>query len=245
MKVIDCYWELQNLGQPTVEVQVERDDVFSKRKICETVEGYGYAVVKVPMDMVAFNFGLTEMGFTCIETQMNMSISYQDFDFSKVKEISAHTAFEVIDSEDGLQSVVANITPGMFSTDRISLDSYFGHGVGCRRYVNWITTEFRKATSQLIQILYDGVPVGFMLIKFHEDEVGLLLNGLYKPYQGHGLGMLTPASPMLYIQKSKNDGIKVEHTSISSNNIPVVKLYNRLNFEISSQSYVFVRHISK
>lgn len=80
-----------------------------------------------------------------------------------------------------------------------------------------------------------------MLIKIENDTIDLLLNGLYKEYQGKGLGLLTPASPMMYV-KMKDLQIARELTSISSNNIPVVKLYNELHFDLFQQTYVFVKH---
>lgn len=80
-----------------------------------------------------------------------------------------------------------------------------------------------------------------MLIKIENDTIDLLLNGLYKEYQGKGLGLLTPASPMMYV-KMKDLQIARELTSISSNNIPVVKLYNKLHFDLFQQTYVFVKH---
>lgn len=82
-----------------------------------------------------------------------------------------------------------------------------------------------------------------MLIKFEGNTIDLLLNGLYKPYQGKGLGILTPASPMMFIKKMSLP-CDSEITSISSNNIPVVKLYNRLHFKFINQTYVFVKHLA-
>ena len=82
-----------------------------------------------------------------------------------------------------------------------------------------------------------------MLIRMEGDTIELLLNGLYKPYQGKGLGLITPASPMMFVKKNSLQ-IAKEITNISSNNIPVVKLYNRLQFQLLSQTYVFVKHIN-
>lgn len=241
MKVIDCFWENSNIGRKTIEMIVDPSEIFEKSMIASNVDGYEYAVVKVPMNMPTFNLGLSEMGFACIENQINLAIGYTDFDFDKLSPFYDDTFYVVVDSKEGLQEVVEQIKPGMFSTDRITIDSHFGQEIGCRRYINWLRNEYESGKSQLITVNYKGKQVGFMLVRFEQGTVNLLLNGLYKPYQGKGLGLLTPASPMLYVKKNSMP-IERETTSISSNNIPVLKLYNRLHFQIISQTYVFVKH---
>lgn len=242
MKVVDCIWELKNLDKKTVEISVGKEDIFSRDIIEQSISNYEYAVVKVPMDMPSFNIGLSNMGFVCIETQMNVGINLHDFDFSKVEHLYCDTSYELINNDDDFTSVVSNLLPGMFSTDRISLDPQFGEAIACRRYINWLTFEYESKRSQLIKVIYKNEHIGFMLIKTDGDTIDLILNGLYKQYQGKGLGILTPASPMMYVKKNSLN-ITKEVTSISSNNIPVVKLYNRLNFQLLQQTYVFVKHI--
>ena len=53
--------------------------------------------------------------------------------------------------------------------------------------------------------------------------------------------IITPSSPFLYRDFSE-EPFEVVSTSISSNNVRVVKLYNKLNFELDNQNYVFVKH---
>lgn len=242
MKVVDCIWELKNLDKKTVEISVGKEDIFSRDIIEQSISNYEYAVVKVPMDMPSFNIGLSNMGFVCIETQVNVGINLHDFDFSKVEHLYSDTSYELINNDDDFTSVVSNLLPGMFSTDRISLDPQFGEAIACRRYINWLTFEYESKRSQLIKVIYKNEHIGFMLIKTDGDTIDLILNGLYKQYQGKGLGILTPASPMMYVKKNSLN-ITKEVTSISSNNIPVVKLYNRLDFQLLQQTYVFVKHI--
>lgn len=241
MRVIDCYWEQKNIGKRTVEITIETTDHYEYSFIERQAQGYEYVVVKVPMNMPAFNIGLSKMGYACIETQMNVGIDYSEFDFSKLAHLYDDTSYEVVNDADDFKSIVSHIEPGMFSTDRISIDPCFGESIGCQRYINWLTSEYESERSQLIKVLHKNEHVGFMLIRIEDDTIDLLLNGLYKEYQGNGLGLLTPASPMAFIKK-KGFQIHKEKTSISSNNIPVVKLYNRLHFELLHQTYVFIKH---
>ena len=241
MKITNCFWEQVNIGKRTVEITVEATDSFSLDMLNNACNGYDYLVVKVPMNKPSFNFGLSNMGFTCIENQMTVIKAYKDFDFYKLSSRYNSTSYEVVNSEDSLNSVLYSITPGMFSTDRISLDSQFGLEISCRRYKNWLTTEYRNGKSRLIKVMYDGQHVGFMLTRIESQKIHLLLNGLYKSFQGRKLGLLTPSSPLMYAHKENMDIIE-EITSISSNNIPVVKLYDRLGFHLHEQHYVFVKH---
>lgn len=241
MKVIDCYWEQVNIGKRTVEMTVEAHDSFSVDLFEDAVNDYEYLVVKVPMNRPSFNFGLSNMGFVCIECQLTVSKAYKDFDFFRLSSFYDRTSFEVVNSEELLNSVLTSITPGMFSTDRISLDSHFGLEIACCRYKNWLTTEYKKGKSRLIRVMYDGQHVGFMLIRVENQKIDLLLNGLYKHFQGQRLGLLTPSSPLMYVRKENID-VSEEMTCISSNNIPVVKLYDRLGFHLDEQHYVFVKH---
>lgn len=242
MKIIDCKWEIKNINKKTVEITIDRADDFDRNLLSLHTHDYEYAVVKVPMNMPSFNIGLAEMGYICIETQMNVGISMADFDFSKVAHLYDDTRYEIVKNHHDYLSVVSNIEPGMFSTDRIYIDPCFNDEIGCRRYINWLTSEYESKKSQLVKVIYQDEHVGFMLVRSENDTIDLLLNGLYKPFQGKGLGILTPASPMMFIKK-KSLPIKNEITSISSNNIPVVILYNRLHFKLLQQTYVFVKHI--
>lgn len=241
MRVIDCHWEQKNIGKKTGEITIETSDHYDCSLIEKQTLGYEYVVVKVPMNKPAFNLGLSKLGYTCIETQMNVGIDYNNFIFSKVAHLYDDTSYEIVNVADDFKSVVSHIEPGMFSTDRISIDPEFGEAIGCQRYINWLTTEYESKRSQLIKVLYKKEHVGFMLIKIENDTIDLLLNGLYKEYQGKGIGLLTPASPMMYVKKNDLQ-IARELTSISSNNIPVVKLYSRLQFQLISQTYVYIKH---
>lgn len=242
MKAVDCFWEKKNLGKKTIEISIEETDLFNRESLEQLVKCYEYVVVKVPMRMPLFNIGITDMGFVCIESQMNVGIVFKDFNFSKVAHLYDDTSYEIVNDMVGFQSVISRIHPGMYSTDRISIDPKFGEAIGCQRYINWLTMEYNSKRSQLIKVIYKNEHVGFMLVRIVNDSIELLLNGLYKEYHGKGLGFLTPASPMMYIKKDSLPVIK-ETTCISSNNIPVVKLYNRLQFQLLSQTYVFIKHL--
>lgn len=240
MKVIDCSWELTNISKRTIEIIIEHDDVFDPDSLYDSIYGYEYAVIKVPMNLSSFNLGISAMGFACIETQLSVRKNISDFDTS-TEILYDDIDFEIVTTTEALWSIISNITTGMFSTDRIAIDPQFGPELSCLRYRNWIQAEFAHQNTILAKVLYKKEHVGFMLLKIADSNLKLLLNGIYKPYQRKGIGLLTPASPLLYVKKNGLNYREVS-THISSNNVPVVKLYNRLNFIIDHQTYVFIKH---
>lgn len=239
MKIVDCPWEIENIGKKTVEITVEGKDENLQDAI-EVVRGEcEYAVVKIPMNRVEYNYLMAKEGFTCMEVQMNVSINPAQFNYSLISHISEAVQMR---SESGIEKVLSRITPNMFSTDRITLDKEFGPAIGMRRYKNWLATEVKSGKSQLVQVIYKGAEVGFMLYRITDSVFQLLLNGLYEEWQGKHLGIITPSSPLLLL-KQTGENVTVVKTSISSNNIPVVKLYNKLGFTLDNQTYVFTKHL--
>lgn len=244
MKITNCFWELQNLGESVAEISIEHEDFFDASKIENVNKEFQYVVVKVPMNKVNFNEGLAKMGFFMIETQIYISKRFNHFNFSDplIKQIYDHVRLEEVNTQEGMDEILSQITPDMFSTDRIYLDSYFPHEASSRRYINWIRTEFQREDSALAKYFYDEKNVGFTLIR--QKGNGIIqgfLGGIYEKYQDRGLGMIT-ASLKFIAAKKEGKPFKILHTAISSNNIPMLQFYNYLGFKVDGMNYVFVKH---
>lgn len=244
MKVIDCYWELKNLGKSVAEISVESTDVFDDAFFNKINCSYQYVVVKVPMTMPLFNFGLTSMGYTMIETQINISKRYKDFDFDDrlVRIVYPHASTKRIYSKEELEEIISQITPDMFSTDRIYLDPNFPHEASSNRYINWLRSDFEKGNAIISKTYYDDLNVGFGFT--HIDEQGNkhgVLGGLYEKYQDMGLGIMTAGLAFIMAHK-RNTPFKIMRTAISSNNPHMLQFYNYLGFKVDRMTYVFVKH---
>lgn len=244
MKVTDCYWELDNLGKTTVEVSVEGGDSFDKETFGKINNSYQYVVVKVPMNKPEFNFGLASLGFTLIETQINISKRYKDFNFDDrlVRNVSPHVSTKRIETKEELDEIISQITPDMFSTDRIYLDPHFPLDASSRRYINWMRSDYEKGKAIISKSYYDDINVGFGFVHIGDDgnEHGVL-GGIFKKYQDMGLGIMTAGLSFIMAQK-RNTPFKVMKTAVSSNNPGVWQFYNYLGFKIDSMTYVFVKH---
>lgn len=245
MKITNCFWEKRNLNSEVVEITVEPHDLFSEFDH-QISSNYSYLVVKVPVNMPEFIFGLSALGFTMIELQMDMSVKLKDFDYEEklLKWVAPHVRFCQVKSYQEMNEMLNMISPGMFSTDRISLDPEYGIEVGCKRYINWISDEFDRDSSKLIWMIYKGTKVGFMMYKDGISSMRGLLGGLFKEFQEMGLGLLTPCSLPLYV-KQENLPVKKIMADISSNNAPVWDLYEHFGYKATNPHYVFIKHINK
>lgn len=241
MKITDCFWEKRNLNCRVAEISVEVKDPFSKQYF-DKVSDYDYVVVKVPTNKIDFNIGLTDLGYTMIELQIEMSVKIKDFDFNNklIRFISKDVTFEKVMDESELEIIINQITPGMFSTDRISLDPVYGSFIGCNRYINWIRDEFLRNSSEFIKMSYKGKHVGFIMFKNGETMISSL-GGVYSDYQDNGLGLLAPCALPLYVQQN-NLSIKNIVADISSNNKQVWQLYEHFGYKTIDSHYVYVKH---
>lgn len=244
MKVTDCFWEQRNLNRRTIEISIEANDTVTEEQLKEVYKNYEYVVVKCPVRRVDINTLLSDLGFVMIECQYRISKLYQDFNPNDelLKPLLPRLSFKkAIDKED-FDLLVGNVTPGMFTTDRIALDPHFGIDDCYRRYKNWMTTEFESQKSNFLLTYCDNDPIGFAMYKKEGEAIDYLLGGIYKKYQGLRYGILTPLQPFAYAYKDKELCFTEVKTSISSNNPRIVELYNYLNFRILTTTYIFVKH---
>lgn len=245
MQVQDCPWEIENIGKKTVQLNYALKDIYNSEEVNGAIAGYQYVVAKVPCGNISCLLGLQQDGFRVMETQLSLSKKMKDFDFDDrlLRVFKGRLHYEIISNEDGLNRVLSRMTPNMFSTDRIYLDPEFGPEIGLRRYRNWTRTEFQCGAS-LSELMIDNESLGFCLLKMDGSILDSLLAGVYEEYQGKGFGILTPACSCLFPKMMGYKDIKKCKTAISSNNKPVVALYNYLNFKIDEMKYVLVKSIT-
>lgn len=241
MRIVDCFWEKRNLGCSTMEVTIENKDSYNEEDFSQFFS-YDYVVVKVPVSKLDFNYGLSSLGYTMVELQMEMSIKLKDFDCNNrfIRPLLSDLDFQEINSMNELNDILARMNSGMFSTDRICLDPYFGPEIGCQRYKNWIIDEFERKSSSIIKLKYKNLDVGFSMFK-GTDVIRGLLGGIYLDKQNIGLGVLTPSLLPLYFLRN-NLQVKKIVGDISSNNKPVWVLYEMVGFRPHNTRYVFVKH---
>ena len=244
MKVLDCVWEIDNIGKKTCEVIISNGDIIDYSFIDNLNLTYNYQVLKVEPGNVNTILFLQEQGFRLIETQIDVELKYKDFDFdnSLIKYLEQDISFVDVVKEEDLKLIIDKITPEMFVSDRISLDPLFGPVLGCQRYCNWMRTAFRSGSASFYQIKFKDEHIGFSMFRIKGGTWHGDLGGIY-PSAGQGLGLLTACAPFLYMKQRGLSVIKL-NSSISSNNIPVLSSFNHCRYNFKKFKYIFVKHIN-
>ncbi len=246
MKITDCFWEKKNLNCTTVEVILDKGENITLDDINYLEANFEYIVVKVPVNQLETNILLSNKNFIFIESQLRLlkkTNSFNNNDYL-IDLLKSDLEFRVVDSQEDFNKLLTNVSVHMFSTDRICIDPFFGPEIGTKRYVNWMREEFKNKTSIFIVASKQNKDVGFAMARGYKNNLDGLLGGIFLDFQEQGLGLLTP-SFLFLAQKILKKEYKNVVTSISSNNVPVVQLYNYLNYKILNTIYVFVKHINK
>ncbi|WP_018464799.1 hypothetical protein [Segatella paludivivens] len=245
MKITDCFWEKKNLDCSTVEVVLDKGENITLDDINYLETNFEYIVVKVPVNQPETNILLSNKNFTFIECQFRLLKKIKSFDSNDylIELLKSDLDFRIVDSQDDFNKLIASVTVNMFSTDRICIDPVFGPEIGTKRYINWMKDEFKNNTSIFIVASKQNNDIGFAMAKDDENNLDGLLGGIFHDFQEQGLGLLTP-SFLFLAQDVLKKKYKNVVTSISSNNAPVVQLYNYLNYKIIKTTYVFVKHIN-
>lgn len=246
MNVTNCTWEIDNIGVNTAEISIDSIDNFNVNELLNLEESYKYIVVKTSVNQFELSSLLSNYGYHYIESQFYISKKFKSFNCEDrlIKPLFSLVSFEKIKSKDILEDTLLKITPGMFSTDRIAIDPYFGMEKSRNRYVNWMRTEFEKKEAAFIKFIYDKKEVGVGVYKIKDNILKGLIGGVFEIYQDEGLGILTPSAPFLSALKG-GDQFKKMVTCISSNNMPVIQFYNYLGFKMDGIKYVFVKHVGQ
>jgi hypothetical protein len=245
MDIIDCTWEIDNIGERTCEVLVSANDEFNLAEIEKLENCFSYQVIKVAAGNVPYLLKLQNSHFSLIETQIDWVTKMVDFNYHHplVSRFLPSLSFEDITSDVELENLLSHIDNNMFSTDRIALDPLYGLAVGRKRYCNWIRTEFEKKSSFISYISFENTKVGFIMLKVNGKKAYGSLAGIFKEYQDCGFGVLTSASMPLYILDRKLP-VNLYETSTSSNNTVNTKIYSTLGFQLNSMKYVLIKHLS-
>ena len=242
MNIIDCIWEITNIGKKTVEISINRNEFFDNDFLREIDSKFEYQVVKVDSGNIEANIQLEKNGFHLIETQIEVEKKLGDFNFndSLVKYIEPDVSFLDVKSDDVFDAIFERMTPDMFITDRIAVDPYFGLNYSYKRYCSWMRTAFESQSASFFEILYKGEHIGFSMYRVKDKIWHGDLGGLYPGY-GQGLGLLTACGAFLYMRQRGMNITKLV-SNISSNNVSVIPTFNYCHYNFKKFVYVFVKH---
>ncbi len=248
MKIVDAVWEKRNLDCNVVEIALDNED--SKRNLnylkdevhdCITSHKASYAVMKFD-SKESFLLQLPALcGFSFIETQLMFQGELNSASIYANTVLRKKNVFRVDSksTEDDFDFIAGEIRKGLFKTDRIALDPFFGEEISNKRYANWLI-DLKKSQNRLLSLVYmNNIPIGYELAKFVGDEVSAIHGGLLSEYQKMPIGMMEMASLVVAYEPK----FKTHFVSVSSNNLPVVKGWQFFGYKIMSIQNVFVKHI--
>lgn len=237
MNIVHAIWEKRNSGLNTYEVTIEKNDtnfakIYDLKKSCE------YIVVRINNGDIKKNSELENNGFNFLETRMSISLSLNKYKFSEdiCKFIEKNPVVEnIVQSKKDLDEII-KLVPNMFISDRISLDPMLNENVSENRYKNWLFDMDKNEAITLYTLKTKQNTIGFYSYSVERNSMNAILGGISNKFSGSGLGFFLIVNP---IKKAIKLDLSYLNTVISSNNLPVLRLYSKFGFQIKNIEYVF------
>jgi len=244
MKIIDAFWEQRNLGVKAFEIVITSENSFEdfvaveKEILAKNAE---YIVVKIPVNLSEYIWGLSNIGYTFIETAFFISLHKDKYIVPAfVARLDRSVDAKLVNKADAVEKVLVRIKDNVFNTDRISMDPYFTDEQGANRYLCW-SRDMINNGAELYNVAIKDKDIGFFIVKRIDKKTAYaVLTGLYPEYRRTGLGVLLLKKCLDTIWDL--GFIKIE-TSVASNNLDIIKIDQAFGFGIDNVDYVYVKHI--
>lgn len=238
MKIVRAQWEERNFNCKTYEITLDRKDLESLdllfSKLHSECFNDSYVTIKLPVGNLKALHALEDDGFRFMETQLFLVEHFEPLPFpngiSQWMESMVRT--RVDKNREAWGRIIDRIVPGMFGTDRISLDPFLGPEIGCLRYKNWCWDLFENPNSWMWVLKIEDKEVSFG-INIRNNETGVddgVLGGVFPEYQGDGFGIFQIAG-------TKDRKIK-NKTKVSSNNPKILRIFQNYGSIIYKELYV-------
>lgn len=238
MKIIKATWENRNLGRDAYEITLDRKDLKDFDTTLQEIRAQdftgAYVVVKMPVGDLKAMHALEDDGFRFMETQFYITDYFKPKETPDERVDLMKNAERIIIPKDKKEweRVISKITPDMFDTDRISLDPLLGKEIACKRYQNWCRDLFNNPNSWMWVMKVDGQEVSFGLnIRDEEKQMDDgILGGVFAEFKNEGYGIFQACDKAESKTKVK--------TAVSSNNPPMLRIYQHFGKIITKELYV-------
>ena len=244
MKTVHADWERKNLGVEAYEITLEPSDTpQALRQEEERIRALGarYVARKMPVNCPQLRFGMTELGYTFVETVFHVMVRRDNY---HMPDIIARfdRGLSVVQRQERAecQAVYDHIRQGVFISDRVAVDPAFGVEKGGNRYANWLETMVRGGAF-LYEVLAGQKPIGFFVIQRKDaDTVDPVLMGMYHAENDRGLGTLLHKKTL---DTCFTHPCKRLTSTVVSNNAKVLRVYVNAGAEITDMLYTYVKHM--
>ncbi len=236
MKIIKAFWENRNLNRDAYEIILERRDLKDFKQTLKVIHEQNfsgaYVVIKMPVGNLQALHKLEDEGFRFMETQFHIKDYFEPKETSEDISEFMQEAERVVVSKDKKEweRIISKITPDMFDTDRISLDPYFGKEIACKRYQNWCLDLYNNPNSWMwvMKVREDEVAFGINIRNEEKQIDEGILGGVFAEFKHIGYGLSLSGD---------RSSVKLK-TVISSNNLPMLRIYQHFGKIIIKEMYV-------
>jgi ribosomal protein S18 acetylase RimI-like enzyme len=114
-----------------------------------------------------------------------------------------------------------------FTEERMCRDDRFPQDIVAARYANWIRNSMENGKDTVLVSAAVSPPHGFVIVREAGSEAQFILAAIAPELRGSGIGALLISSA---VEHMKNAGSKTGTTTVSSNNIPVLRVWESLGF---------------
>jgi len=239
MKIIDAVWEKRNINLDTLEIEVHEGDTWEDLKDAIEKLHYEYLVVKIPPTRTDIMFRANSLGLIFVEliTKAHFSGAQPELGSLQKRIIKALECGEI--SPENREKLFAEISLGLFKTDRVTLDPLLGIAQSSARYLGWIADELNSG-AVIYQVTKSKELIGFFLMReIDSHSSDAILAGLLEKYQNSGLGFVLN---YLEIEICKKIGSTSLHSTFSSNNRGATAVHMSMGYIVDHQHYVYVKH---
>jgi ribosomal protein S18 acetylase RimI-like enzyme len=183
---------------------------------------------KVPTDRVADVAALSALGFVVVDTNVT---------FELVREPDAKPTVEVSDIRDGESDAVLDVAGSAFRYSRFHLDPKVGLELAHHIKREWIRNYVLRKRGDVLLVARDANRVlGFLAPITSHGTAVIDLVAVATDAHGKGAGSaLTAAFAARYRGMPRIVGTQVA-------NVPSIRLYNKLGFQLAKSSYVLHLH---
>lgn len=245
MKIIEQPWEKNNLGVNSAEFCFDITDHLDvlKNQGVASCEKYNYQLARIPAGRMDIAYWLEENEFKFAEVSIEIEAVLKTLKLPEIyKEMDGNITEHPADRCEA-EMVYEKIRKGIFYTDKIALDPWFGVEQSGRRFANWCRQEEKTGRGKIYIVKYLDTPIGFYVLKEENRKVSnSMLAGLYDQEKYLGVGYAVLFYAML---RAKKEGKKKIITKVSSNNPASLKMHLYLGYTIKRLNYVYIKHIGE
>lgn len=240
MEKVNAIWEKENLGVDCIEIKFSmKDSLETFHSEILTLEE-SYQVLKIPSGRVEILLEAQKYGFKVIENSIQLKRNLKDYELPG---IFKRFNLNLLIREGSLQEtkeILSEVKKGeIFKTDRIYVDPKFTNEDSGIRYFNWINKLLENGSVMNV-IEFKNNIIGFTVNRKVEGTLfDATFGGLLNSESYSGMGFSTIHANIVSIIKQKGTHIS---TTVSSNNLAILKLHLLFDFNIVGFDYVLVKH---